>query len=1139
MKKQKLANICICYHSLTRRPGDRNTYISYLEDVKGQIRHLKQLGYTFVNGAQYKSFIDGSWNPPYPICLLMWDDARANADADANPLYNSIEGIQIIMPWLIRNKISCTIPIITRRQRKYQSENGFASWKMMRSWITQSQGRIDVVSHSHNVHHLANVAPEGNAYSAEATPIMESPCWVDNGDYVYTVDPVNPKWYWDQGYTENAFAVPIWGIDQYDGSTPITTTFSITPKVTTTVNIIRFWAALSYPSGRGYDIPIKITANGVVVFNGTVDQKRYETRDQWAEREWISISLDNGFSIVAGNRVNITFETLSGPNGAAALSCYCLPLYYNDPGYAGHLRDSLHSTTTTAQGWWRQGTQGAPNRSWQYMDWPANTPWPVIPFMILADGTGRNATDEEYEAYVLKDLESSQFALSNYLMSTWKSYDAWKGRWLANESYLPPFSAANKDVFEPEIGYQTVGWHVNENVNAVIPTRLPVNAVVDSLKIWIGDVIPVDVPFVQWANVWDDYQLRNYNIIFDVQVSEDKVTWTKVGQTATWIAFRGQAFDIDPTAWTANTVKYIRLFPVNRGIGPTKPENICVYSVIKVILMVRTNVVSPRTQSYCYPFGAYQANGSNEVAVRPNWQDVSERLKRAFTTAGIGVAYTIQALRNYLHTGSDIGYQHRLSQFNRGRLMVVGDIPQKDTINLLNAYSGALFKDVEPHGKRVQVSLEGDILGHGTVKRRIDAIDYFAFDAWGFSGTNPPSIIKTVAPINDGSFFPGYGGDLLNGSGTLSNEKEWIQSRGGKALIIINNNLGTGEPNSEAGMHIFNNPDAYVAEIVKETLADGWDGVTCNIEGVAVSGNNGADIVYRERASVFYRKLGIACKKANLILHCTAPATTGNTNYDWVDWVGWCDHGEIIKWVDGMKIMSYTESNEQSVPRAGAWDVAPLTKWENPTLPQDPRSFWQAVVEHTNKVIPKEQRAKIMMGARAFGHMWYPNWSGNVIPPAIQAVISSAEQTGEYHPIEYWKYTNDPRVPTTFKSGENTYISYADLIVYCAMYAIPIEKDLTIDTTEMTLFGNRKEVKAWAGTPETITRSIKTASENGYGGIGIWKIDDGDIVETFPEYKSFAKSGAPYISTDLEKFEPEDEVIRFNKIPVRKIKKFI
>lgn len=1096
MPKDHLYNIALCLHGVTNNPAEVGAYVALVSDVKAQVTYLKSLGYTFVTGKQYKAWLDREWTPPTPIVCLMWDDARG--------------GIELIIPWFIENKIACCIPIITRRQRKHQAEEGFCSWAQMRDWIKASDGLIDVMTHTHDIHHTGLRAPDNTAWNVENQPVLENPCWIDKGDYVYIQDWEKEPWYWSQHWTETAFAIPIWGVDQYTQSELITTSFTITPKVDEpVVKIIRFWSSLTQPYGSGYDVPIKIKvkqklANGttqtLVVYQGTIVPTQFRYHRQWGEREWISIVLNRSFSITKGNPVTITFETLAGEHGDALMTCFCLPVYHEAPAAQAAFNDKNFYAVTTAQGLRPAGTEGYPERSWQYIDFPAGDKWCVVPIMILANGdVGAHATQEQYDAYITDDLNKSQYALQHYLMAEWREIVAWEGFW---DNWNPDYTGnfqENQQIWDATTGYQCVGWAYPKQVHAIMPTVLNETAIVDCIKFSIGARIPVEDS--NWDDSWEDAQLRNLNIIFDIQVSDDRINWKTVGRSATWIVYNGRAADIEPTVWEANTVKYVRLFCVNRGVLLDMPERYTVATVQAVTLLVKDQLVQPKTESLCYPFGAYQNNWMHDdfpdiygKPYHPEHIDVSNYLHDILQSVGITTAYTIWAVRNVLHNSNDIGYSQRVTEYARGRFMLTGVTPLPDSLNLLAAYSGALFPDTHHAGERWQVSLEGDLLGHGTLKRRVDTIDFFAFDAWAFSGDDSCSIVKTSSPINDGSYFAGWDGW---GAGTFADEKTWLQERGALALIIINNNLGTGSPDSVAGKHVLDNADAYVANIVRDVKERGWDGVTCNIEGVDVTANNGEDIVYRDRATEFYKKLGRACHEAGLILHCTAPAVTGLAGYDYPSWAGWCDHAEIIKYVDGMKIMSYTESAEWSQPRPAAWDAASLYHYSTSHADNEPRSFWQCVTDFLLATIPEIYKRRIMMGGRAFGHKWYPNWLNGNIPDELL----NDPWFDENDP--WWKYSSNF---WWLKQEQNTYMSYGDIIAGCCTDGVPILQDLSQDLTELTVYNPVEDSYIWAGSPLTGKRSQQTAVNNGFGGVGIWKIDDGDIEEYYPRTKMFSKA---------------------------------
>ncbi|QOW51599.1 hypothetical protein G0029_17690 (plasmid) [Acinetobacter sp. YH12138] len=1071
-------------------------------DIKSQVNSLLYQGYTIVNSEDYKKWIAGEWTPTTPIACVMYDDA--------------LSSLQYIMEWHIAENIPASIAVITRRQRKKNNEDGFASWAMLNDWVTRSNGQIDLVCHTHDLHHLSLHSYTDNAFDVIADPILEGPCWIDNGEYLYIPDGEGHDWYWNQSWVEQALAIPLYGVDQYDGTKLIETSFHITPRITDNVAIIRFWSSLAKPSGTGYDVPIQIWINDTqLVFDGIIKPKDYGTRIQWVEREWNNINLDTPFAVEAGVTFKMTFKTMAGHTGGPHLTCYCTFTDDTSKFYA----------TTNCEGYTPYNADASPQKWWQYIDYPAGDKWSVKPVMILGNGTGRTVPQAEYDDYINTDIQRSQFAVTNYLKATWTEKSVWSGSWDNWNIYWDGDFSQDEQIWDADTGYQLTGWSYPKRVSAIFPTMTDTTCSVEYLKFDFEEKVPVEIPSSQWwdetevdsgITKWDDSQTRQYNIQFLIEVSEDKVNWTTVGKAPSWTILKddtkGNAAEIEPTIWTAGVTKYVRLTPINDGPTIGEEQHV-VYMVSQVRIGIKdanTPLGKPFTQ-IAYPFGAYQANWKDENPLHPDWHDISSGLTNVFESNGIHHGYTIQAIRNVRHNGEDIGYNQRLSKFVLGRLMTHGitdpivlnhfNMTNADVCNnLIALYAGYMFANTKHNGLKWQVSLEGDLLGHGTLKKRVDTIDYFAFDAWAFSGTNPPDIVRTSAPVNDGTNFEGDWG-----AGYYADEKKWLQERGALALIIINNNLGTGSPDSVAGKHVLDNPDAYIAKIVEYAKRYGWDGVTCNIEGVDVTANDWADWIYRDRATEFYKKLGRACHQNGLLLHCTAPASTGNENYDWASWVGWCDHAEIIKYVDGMKIMSYTESHEGSEPRPAAWDVAPLTKY-NSSGPTDSRSFWQAVTEYTATVIPDQFKKRILMGGRAFGHVWYPNWKTGETPPEI---LSSLEW---FNPNdEYWKYaaylTDDD---SQYKDDWNHYITYGELINKAATEIVPIIQDTTLDTTEMYFYNPKTEVKAWCGSPLTGARSQTTAKQNGFGGVGIWKIDDGDIEEYYPEFKSFGKSTLLY-----------------------------
>ena len=1107
--KRKLYPTCLCYHGCSPNRADALTFREFNGDIKAHIRSLVDAGYNLLLPSEYKTWQQGG-GPAYdgPVAVLHFDDCLGSIDQ--------------IIPWLIKNTIPCGIAIITRRLGKVDPENGFASWKQVREWV--DTGLVEVMSHTHNLHHLTLLKNSGG--EIDVGPVLEGPCWIDDGDAVY-IRPGDTRWYWDFTHVDAiTLGVPLWGTDPYDETTPVTTTLTITPKETGTVTLFRLWMALSKPSGAGYDAHVQIRAGGVLVWDGTIKPKVYETRSQWVEREFHTIELDSSFGIVSGVPVSLEFKTLNAGAGVSLL-------------YGLATRDdAAFRAVTNCKGLYLAGSQGPPNRYWQYTDYPAGDRWPIVPCIILGFGGGRVATMPEYQAYVNSDCAMASSSVSKYLNAEWVE--------------RPLFDAADN-----ARNYVPVGWASPSYVDAVIP--IGGSGVAEFLRIAVGpaelfnggagwwndstfEPSPTDstnmgraldrsypatfdlsvtelisetlastVPYTpsppQGSDVmgitgifidgiratlrlgpyYDDddvfippaageiYLLYGttptfYNIIFSEDDSGKPLSvayryfmeWSGVGQAAIWRIAKGLASDVTPFTLTPNT--YLKIAPINGG--PTiGDEAVTRWGVKKIVAGIRsTPSPAPAPDQIIYPFGSY--NGAEGLAVvqqRPGFKDISPQLKSVFTNNGLSHGYTIQSLRNVID-GEVREPDMRQTEWALGRWLVYGDQELSVSINNLQAYSGYLLPDVQHRGVDWQVSLEADVLGNTTVRSRTDVLDFVAFDAWSFNGlASIGSAALVPNKCNDGGTYDGI---------TYPNDRAFLQARGVKCLLILNNNLGTGEPDEAIAVDVLANPNIWIPLIVAKAQADGWDGITCNIEAAPASS--------RAAATAFYKAFGRAMHAVGLLAHMTAPAPTG-TDYDADWWVGWCDHGEVVKYVDGIKIMSYTESGPGSEPGPAA-----------------PTWFWEAVYNRIRAIVPTLYWPRVLCGARAFGHIW------------------------ERSDLEGASYV-------TYHQG------ISDALIYGAR--------LDIRDTEMG-WGN-STYASWFGTPLTVDRSQKEASDSGFGGLGLWKLDDGDIEEFFPPHKqigryedmsyldarfpptiSFGSSGGPTFNTITNRAQSGEEARR-------------
>ena len=920
LRKRRLYPTVVCYHGCVDGRSQALTFRQVVADIKMHVGELRRAGYEFVLPSVYAAWQRGEVQFDRPIACIHFDDGLASVDK--------------IVPWLISQNVPCGLALITRRLGNLTPERDFITWSRLRQYV--SSGLVQILCHTHNMHHLTVVRRSDG--EIDVAPVLEGPAWLDDGDVLY-LDAGDSRPYWDFSIIDRtALGVPIWGTDQYDGSTPITTTFRVVPKVTGSVSVMRLWMSLSRPYSTGYAAQVEIRASGALVWSGTIEPKNYETRSQWVEREFYSITLDTPFSVTAGAAIELEFRTLN--SGGVLATLYGIPT-----------NNAAWWARTTCRGLWPEGSQGRPNRTWQYIDYPQNDRWPVRPAIILGFGTGSDTPLAQYQLLVQADLDAFADAVNKNLNATWFGDAVWRPDtyyWLGPRSEV----VANIDPDDPPAWYTPfkscppVGSVAGSIVSATVIATPNVSGTVAEIGLqftnpedfcWVeggeirGDGWPFPANTEEEKQSVEAAQLRSYTAVFDVFVDG-----VRVASVDLYKILRDGSFPCDEFTVETSVPRTIRISPINRG--PTIGDDVVVRWGIKRLTFFVRNVgaATPVTQ-IVYPFGSYYSDGIGPIQQRP-FLDVGQALKTVLLGAGYERGWTIQAYRN-VRDDEPREPDLRRKPLAQSRWLVYGDQAPDVSLNNLAAVSGYLFRDAQHHGVEWQASIEPDPAGNTSAAVRSQTIDYAAFDAWFFDASG--NIVP--ARINDGGTYDGV---------EYANDKAMLQSRGVRCLLIISNyNPALNDPDPAIGSYVVNNAAVYIPQIVQVCVTNGWDGITINLEAIPA-----AD---RAAASAFFVALSRAMHAAGKLLHATVPAITG-TAYDASWWTGWCDLSVMARHCDAIKVMSYTETGSGTLP-------GPSTPAPSNDLPD---GFFDAVYQYARTVVPAAFWGRVLIGCRSFGHLW-------------------------------------------------------------------------------------------------------------------------------------------------------------------------
>lgn len=189
----------------------------------------------------------------------------------------------------------------------------------------------------------------------------------------------------------------------------------------------------------------------------------------------------------------------------------------------------------------------------------------------------------------------------------------------------------------------------------------------------------------------------------------------------------------------------------------------------------------------------------------------------------------------------------------------------------------------------------------------------------------------------------------------------------------------------------------------------------------------------RQVMNEFISELAAVLHKKGRLLHQTVPAVTG-TSYDLEEWTGWADYRFLAEQVDALKIMSYTEGVDDEPPQ-----------------PHAPDGFHQEVYDYVDRWVRKKDREKILVGVNAFGRIWTKQEDG---------------------------------------SFQGRYVTTHEAVAEAVLHKAYIE-----EYKDGECFWETEEAACYFSSPLTIERAEQTAVSRGYGGIGVWKADDGDVLD--------------------------------------------
>jgi hypothetical protein len=367
---KELYNIALCYHGMTANENERSVYITFLEDFKGQINHLEALGYKFVKPSEYYKRYHNLSKTSFPVATIIFDDA--------------LESISMATVWLAKKSIPFGIAVIGQRLGKLTPEEGYASWNDLNTAL--ESGLCEILHHTYNMHHYCLKKDDNKILNS---PILEGPCYVDHGDFIYIVSGDTSRYFDLAQMNKTAWAFPLFGTD-IKTDKEIKSTVKFKADTDLLVDRIRLWTCLHHPYSSGYRVKVQIRVNGIELADSIIEPQKSGSGSGWPESEFVTIQFDEEFNMTKGKSYEIEFITQNKGNASFMI--------YSIPDFSGNFK--LNTTCTE-------------------MTFPQNIQWPARAAIILADNNGKTVTANEFMEYLKEDLNKNNQVIQKYLGATW------------------------------------------------------------------------------------------------------------------------------------------------------------------------------------------------------------------------------------------------------------------------------------------------------------------------------------------------------------------------------------------------------------------------------------------------------------------------------------------------------------------------------------------------------------------------------------------------------------------------------------------------------------------------------------------------------------------------------------------------